>query len=89
MPREIKALDVLKIVPAQDTPGEALLWCSNYIQYSLSEIPERANPAMMEKPEAGLSGVGNTTAHSMGKKSQNTTARYLELWDQNMLVSTV
>lgn len=85
LPVGMTHLNVLKLVPALDVPGEVLLWCSNYIQFSLGALPGQVDPALWGKAGLAVAGVGPTTAFSGGHGPRDKTARSLLLADQNLL----
>jgi hypothetical protein len=85
LPAGMTHLNVLRLVPAQDRPGEVLLWCSNYIQFSLADLPAQVDPALWGKAGLALAGVGASTVHSGGRGPRDESARSLVLNDQNEL----
>lgn len=75
--------NILKIVPDRDVPGKVLLWCSNYVQFSLDNLPAKVDPSILGKAGQTVAGVGPSITSSDGHGKRNETAHYLLLNDQN------
>lgn len=85
LPAGMSHLNVLRLVAAQDGSGEVLLWCSNYIQFSLSDLPGEVDPALWGKEGLSVAGVTTSTVDSGARGPVSEAARSVCLDDQNLM----
>lgn len=85
LPAGMTYLDVLRLVPAIDAVGELVLWCSNYIQFSLNDLPPEVDPQLWDKGGLEFSGVGRENAHSGLHRRSAAGALSIRLVDLNQL----